>query len=195
MLTGIADALQFLAQHRAVGTDSGQRVLDIDAAGIDQRTHHVGRKAHAFLIGEGRDDDRARGRETGLLQALDRFETGEHAVAAVIDAGVDHRVDMRAEHDGRLAGIGAAFPDAEDVADAVDGDLEPRLLQPTDEAVAAEFVHVGGGNADEPTLRVAAEAAELLDAPDEAAGIDRQIAHANCLARATSCGAIPTSSA
>ena len=42
---------------------------------------------------------------------------------------------------------------------------------------------------------VAAKAAEFLDAPDEAIGVDRQIAHAGCLAHSTSPGAIPTSSA
>ena len=98
------------------------------------------------------------------------FEAGKHAIAAVIDAGVDHRIDMRAEHDRRLAFVGAILPDAEDVADAVDGDLKPSLFQPADEAVAAEPVHVGGGDTDQPALRVAADSAEFLDAAQKPVG-------------------------
>lgn len=195
MSAGITDALQLLTQHRAVGADRGQRLFDVPAAGKDQRAHHIRRIAHALLIGEGGDNKRARRRKSCLLQGLDCFEAGKHAVAAVIDAGVDHRVDVRAEHHRFLACLGVALPDAEDVAHAIDGDVEPCLFQPTDKAVAAKLVHVGGGDADEPALRIATEAAELLDTAKQTVGIDRQIAHAGCLASATSSGAIPTSSA
>ena len=162
---------------------------------MDQRAHHVGGIAHALLVGEGGDDDRPRRGKAHRLQALDRFQPGKHAIAAVIDAGVDHRVDVRAEHEWVAPRVVVIAPDAEDVADAVDGDLEPRFPQPTEQAIAAKPVHVGGGDADKPPLRIAAEAAEFLDAAEKAVGVDRQVAHAGCLARTTSSGAILTSSA
>ena len=94
-------------------------VLDREAADIDQRAQHVGREAHALFVGEGGDRDRTRRLEARGAQRLDRLEARQHAVAAVVDAGVDDGVDMRADQDRRGIGALAAAPDAEEIADAV----------------------------------------------------------------------------
>jgi hypothetical protein len=70
-------------------------------------------------------------------RARDR-KTGEHAVAAVECAGVLYGVDMRADHQrlqarGRRAGVQRA----EDVADAVDPDVEVRPAHPRSSSVSA----------------------------------------------------------
>ena len=60
-------------------------------------------KARALLLAEGRDLD-------GVLEPLARArelrhhgDGGEHAEAAVVAAGVDDGVEMRADHDGGRA--------------------------------------------------------------------------------------------
>ncbi|BCG74229.1 hypothetical protein MesoLj113a_53870 [Mesorhizobium sp. 113-1-2] len=71
---------------------------------------------------------------------------------------------MRADEQRCLACIVSALPDAENVADAVDGDIEPGLAQPADEEVAALSVGVGGGQPGQPALTVAADSTEFTDA-------------------------------
>jgi hypothetical protein len=91
---GVPDAGELLAEHRPVGARRRQRLFDREAVRVDQRAHHVGRVAHALLVGEGRDRDRAGRHEPCAPQGRDDLEAGQHAVAAVVDAGVDDRVDV-----------------------------------------------------------------------------------------------------
>lgn len=58
-VAGIADAGEFPAEHAAVRADSGQHRIGVDAARMGERAHHVRCVAHAFLIGESGDRDRA----------------------------------------------------------------------------------------------------------------------------------------
>lgn len=93
--------------------------------------------AYALLIGESGDRDRARRRKARRLERLDHFQPGKHPVAAVINAGIDDGIDVRADEQRRLPGNFRVLPDAENVADPVDGDIEPGLPKPADEEVAA----------------------------------------------------------
>jgi hypothetical protein len=68
--------------------------FDRETVRVDQRAHHVGRVAHALLVGEGRDRDRTGRHEPCAPQGRDDLEAGQHAVAAIVDAGVDDRVDV-----------------------------------------------------------------------------------------------------
>ncbi len=95
---GVTYAREFRSERRAIGSDRRKRGFDRKAAHMNKRPQHIGRVAHPLLVGKGRDDDRADRRESLLLQCLDDFEGGQHAVAAIVDAGIDDRVDMGAEH-------------------------------------------------------------------------------------------------
>lgn len=196
-VAGIADAGEFLPEHAAIGADSRQHRFGIDAAGVDQRAHHVGGIAYTLLIGERGDRDRARRRKVRCLERLDHLQPGKHAVAAVIDTCIDDGVDMRADEQRCLPGVFRALPDAEYVADQVDGDIEPGLPQPADEEVAALFVGVGGGQPDQPALAITANSTKFSDTAEQALCIDgdHAVASAGILPASTSAGLMPTSSA
>ena len=165
----VTDAFELGAEHRAVGPDGRERRLDRKSARMDQRAHHVGRVAHALLVGEGRDRDRPRRRESGTLECLDDVQPGKHAIAAIVDACVDHRIDVRADHHGRSV---SGIPDPEDVADAIDRDLEPGLPHPGDELIAALSVGVRSREPRQPAVAVAADLTERTDAAEQARGVD-----------------------
>ena len=60
-LTGIADALQLLADRLALGVRACQALLEAELAAEHARRDHRGREAVAFLVGPGRDLDRGIG--------------------------------------------------------------------------------------------------------------------------------------
>lgn len=130
---------------------------------MDERTHHVGLIADAFLVRKGGDRDRTRRLDVRVAKRERDRKTGEYAVAAVERAGVLYGVDMRADHQrlparGRRVGVQRA----EDVADAVDPDVEVQLAHPRDDAVAARALVVGQRDARAAAeLAVGADLAEL----------------------------------
>lgn len=103
---------------------------------------------------------------------------------------------MRTDEQWRLPGIVGALPDAENIADPVDGDFQPGLPEPADKEVTALFVCVGGGEPDQPLLTVAADGAEFPDAAKQTLCIDPDHGYASAfsLPASTSAGLCPTSS-
>jgi hypothetical protein len=69
----------------------------------------------------------------------------------------------------RGAGVADLFggPASEDVADAINGDLEPRLGEPGDTLFTAEFVSGRGGQANEPAFHIAADLTEGVEASEK----------------------------
>ena len=148
---------------------------------MHERAQHVRRIAHAFLVGEGRDRDGPGRAETRRPQRLDDGQAGQHAVAAVIDAGIDDGVDMRADQDGsgpgnavrRIAGLPIiAMPKPEQVADLVDFNGQARLAHPAHDQIPPGAIGVGGGKPgqhaiDAPGVTKAGQTVE------QAGGVDR----------------------
>ncbi|MCY1423652.1 hypothetical protein D9M71_393720 [compost metagenome] len=143
-IAGIADAPQLIAQARAVGADAGQRLLQRKTAGIYQGAHHVRLVANAFLVGEGGHRDGAFRQRPGLAKRTQHGQPRQHSVAAIQGPGVGHAVDVRADHQGRLVTLAACGAQgAEDVADAIEANLQFQLAHPGDQLVAARLLGIG----------------------------------------------------
>ena len=97
-VAGIADAPQLVADGGAVDAADRVGVVERKRAGIDQAAHRIGLEAHALLVGEGDQRQRAAGGGAGVGERLAGLEPGEHAVEAVVAAAGPDRVDVRAEH-------------------------------------------------------------------------------------------------
>ena len=85
--------------------------------------HHAAAQAADAEAGRllgGEDDqlDRASRLESKLLEDANGFEPSEHANAAIVEAGVGNRIDVRAGADGREVRL-SALPAREGVADGV----------------------------------------------------------------------------
>ena len=144
--------------------------LDPSPAGIDQAAHGVGLEARALLVGEGDERQRPARGGTSVVRRLAGFEPGEHAVKPVVAAAGSDCVDVRAEHHRRHVLVPAAH--ADDVADRVDGDLEPELAHPMHEQVAPGAVLV---SEHEPAIAAARErpdAVEGLEPAEQAVAVD-----------------------
>ena len=98
---GIADAAQLLAQDTAVETANLQRLLQRQAAGIDQAAQHVRGIAHPFLVGEGNHRQGMAGLDTMIVQRLCHLQRCQHPIAAVISPGLGDGIEMRAAHQRR----------------------------------------------------------------------------------------------
>ena len=171
-VAGVADAGQLLAEQGSVHADCRQRLVDGQAPRVDERAHHVGGVTHAFFVGEGCDGDRTMRGEAHVAQRLYDFETGENAIAAIKDAGVDDRVDMRADQDRAVFANAVRPPNAKYVSDPVDRDVEARLAEPSDELVPSKLVGIRSGEPHEPAVRVAADLSERSKAPKKTVRTD-----------------------
>src|SRR5262249_53140365 len=85
-LAGIADATQLLAEGRAVDAAKGISVAERQPADVDQAAHGVRRKARALLVGEGDKRQRPARGNARIVERLAGFESGEHAIEAVVAA-------------------------------------------------------------------------------------------------------------
>ena len=112
----IGGDVALLARAAAIGigvaAGRGERIAHADAlavAGVedgglqraDQRAggEKVGRKAHALLLAERHHLDGVVEPLAAAGHVADRGDGGQHAEIAVVLAGIDHGVDVRAEHD------------------------------------------------------------------------------------------------
>ena len=163
MRAGVADALQFITEDGAVRADNGEGVSTAHAASVDEGAHHVRRITDAFFVRECADDDGALRLDALFLHGDDDFDAAEDAEAAVILACVDDRVDMGADHDGGFVFIFFRFPDAEDVADVVDDDLEAGFLHEGNDVVAAFLFRVGSCETRAAAISADADLAEGVD--------------------------------
>ena len=78
------------------------RILTVERGSIEHthagaRTRHCIRKARSLLVAEGQHLDAERQRPPGSENLARRQDAGDHAKRAVVAAGVDHGVDMRAD--------------------------------------------------------------------------------------------------
>ena len=91
----------------------------IEAAGEGLGRGEIGREAHILLIAESHDLDGTCGLDALPRQSLDRDDAEHHAEIAVVAAGIDDGIDMRADEEGGCVGIGA-FDAADHGAERVD---------------------------------------------------------------------------
>ena len=96
-----ADALQLLAEDRAVGVALGQDLRLGEDAHRGAAAHHRRREAGAFLIGPVDQQQRRLGLGAGLVQRAHHLEPGQHAEHAVEFAARGLGVQMAADGDRR----------------------------------------------------------------------------------------------
>ena len=153
-LPRVADAHEFVAQARAVGANGIERVIERQATGVYERSHHVRVKACALFIGERRHGYRERRHDARVTKRPDDGQTAQHTVAAVKRTGIDDGVDVRAHHERarRLArGVFLRWRErAENVADAIDLHVEIEFAHPGDHLIAAGLLGIGEGDAGAP---------------------------------------------
>ena len=119
-----AGLAQRLGHARPVAIDEPVEVGALELAGGRAAAHAAG--AEARLLAGPRDDvDRAPRSRAALAQRAHRLDGAEHAEHAVVGAGVERRVDVRAGDDDRRVGL-AALPAAEEVPHGVEPSLEAR---------------------------------------------------------------------
>ncbi len=178
MLSIVADAPQLLTKFRAICSHSCESGVDIEAARIDERSHHVGGVAHTFLIGEGGDHDRTRRLEPRCDKRLDDFKARQNAITSVINARVDHGIDVRSEHERCFGGNGCGPPDAEYVADTGRRQLPSRPAQSTRRTLSRpSFLRIRSRETGQPTVVVTTDFAELKDPAEQPFGVDGNLAH------------------
>ena len=124
-----------------------------DAAGAEAR----------LLPRPGDELDRAPRHDAARAQQVDRLDRAEHADDAVVAAGVQRRVDVRAGQHERRVRV-AAGPAPEQVADCVEPRLEARLAHPAGDALERRGVRRRVHLAGDPARRgVVVELGELGD--------------------------------
>lgn len=164
-LAGVANAHQFVAQPRAVGPRAVQRVLQRQAAGMDQRAHHVRLVADALLVAESGHGDWPGRQRAGLTEGPRHGQARQHAITAIQRAGVFHRVDVRAHHQRPGVGLrGGRRKGAKNVADLVHLDQQVQFAHPANQLVAPGLFGIGQRDAGATAVLVIA--ANLPQHPD-----------------------------
>ena len=115
----------------------------VEAAGQGRRAEVGSAEAHALLVRKPDDLDRA-------LHPLDGLEGDQHPERPVVPPGIDHRVQVRAEHQHRPV----AAP-ADQVAERVLAHLETGLAHPAADQRVGLPHGVGPEAAGEPALLLA----------------------------------------
>jgi hypothetical protein len=121
-------------------------------------------EADAFFIGEREDVDREGKGDVLLSEGLEGGERGEDAEGAIVFAGVDDGVVVRAEEERGGAGIGAGEDASEGAIGSVAG-LEAEVVHPGEEEVGGLAAGGGEEGAGEMT-GVVGESGEGLEADD-----------------------------
>ena len=141
VLPRIADPLQLLADGDPVVVHCAIRAVDIEKPGHVQAAHHVRLEPGAFLVRKGRNSDRLLRLHAVIVQRPDHFESRKNAERPVVRSRVAHRIEVR-PHDDRFGVRIPAGPDAADIADRVDNDVEAFLPKPFHEEIPARAVLV-----------------------------------------------------
>ena len=90
-----------------------------------------------------------------------RFKRAENADAAVKHAGVRHGVDMRTGNDG--IAVFRSGQNAEDIADRIDLQIQPRFLDPFTEQIARRLIAIAEGKAIAQAVRPDADLSEFFE--------------------------------
>ena len=138
-----------------VGARESPRPGRVHAAHIHETAQHVRVIARALLIGEKARVQRFPGADPMVVQSAYHFERGQHSQTAVVSPAVAHAIYVGAEHHGRAVGMARARPAANAVSDAVHADVEPRVLHPFADQVAAPAVRRSEGEPLDPPSGVA----------------------------------------
>ena len=96
--SGVPDPFELITQHAPVNTANLKRIFSLHAARVDERAQHIGRVAHALLIGEGRNHDRADRFHAIFLECPDDLDAGKHAAEASMDF-TEYRVNFSSAKD------------------------------------------------------------------------------------------------
>lgn len=107
LVAAIADAVERLADGRALDILARQNVVGGEIADIGSRSHHRRREARAFLVGPVDDADRRFGLDAGIVERADHFQRAERPQDAVILPAGRLGVEMRADADGQLRHVAA----------------------------------------------------------------------------------------
>ena len=107
------------ARLEGVRAERADERATADAAGAEAR----------LLPGDGDHLEAAARREAGVAQRAHRLDRAQHADDAVVAAGVERRVDVRAGDHARCVRL-AARPAAPEVAERVEARLEARAAHP-----------------------------------------------------------------
>ena len=120
----VADRDEFLLDGIAVAI--GQRVgrFDRHRASPDSRAHHRRVEAATFFVGPYNRFDRMLCLHVMIVQGLDDFETGQHAIDTVELATGRLRVEVTARDDRRER-IVFALASRENIANGIDANSQP----------------------------------------------------------------------
>ena len=108
----------------ALFVTQSERLPGSEHAGHHSASQTANAEARRFFSGEDDQLDGTPRREAKLLQNANRFKAAEHADAAVVEARVGDRVNVRAGADGRERWIGT-FPARKGIAHGVFANFEP----------------------------------------------------------------------
>ncbi len=169
----ITYAPQRLPSDGAVDADGRQRRFQRQRAGEDQAAEHVGLEARAFLVGEEGDRKRPPGDEAGVVERLHDLEPRENAERPVVPAAGLDGVDVAPHHDRRA--VLQPAPNADDIADGVDGNGEPQFAHPADDEVAAPPIGLAEGETVDPAVRPRAHLGQPFEARGESRAIHSKI--------------------
>src|SRR5581483_2466419 len=166
-----AEAREDFAELGAARVDGVGEIFHLHLAGDEARAERRKAEAARLLPDEADRFDGAGERDAAFFYRPHRFQRPDDADRAVEFAAVDDAVEMRAGEHRRTVG---AFEAAEDVADAVDVDLEPGLRHQMDEQLPA--AQLGHGK-NEPRHRAAvadADSRDRVEIGEQALSVDRR---------------------
>ena len=103
-------------------------LLDAHAADVDEAAEHVGREAGSSSSVKNATASPLGGVMPAARSVSITSKPSQHAQIAVVASTGAHGVDVGARHDGLTVVL--AIHDADDVADAVDGDREVEITHP-----------------------------------------------------------------
>jgi len=138
---GISDALQLFAKNTVVDAPDREHFIEVKCALMHCATHHIRRKTRTLFIGEKPDGQRPPRGNTGIVEAGNDFETGQHAQRAIVASAGSHAIDVRTGHHRRH--ILEAVTNSNHIADAIDTDPHTQLPHPGTHLVASQSIFVG----------------------------------------------------
>ena len=168
----VTGPLQLFTQNRAVRPHRGDCLIHCHTSCVDQGTHHIRGIAHALFVGESADDNRSCAPYASIPQGFDHLNPADHTQAAVVLPGIDHRVDVRADHQGLLQSVFLRLPDAEHISDPVHHQLKARLPDPARHQVPAFLLRVRGCKTGSPALRILSNFSQSMDSLHQSCTID-----------------------
>ena len=168
----VADPFELLLDRASVRVLLAEHLVERQPSLVHGAAHHVGREAHALLVGEEAHRDRPGRLDLGLVQARDDFEAGQDAEVAVVEATGAHGVDVRSGQNGRC--VLATLADPDHVPDPVDLDGEPEAAHPLADEVAPGAIRIRQGQATDASTGKGTDLAQLGQGAVQSGGIDSQ---------------------